>query len=282
MKPISLIDTHVHFLDPAKLRYDWLESVEALNRPFLLKDYQQTTQGIDVEKIIFVECNCHSDENEEEVKWVQEIAKSDDSIQAIVAFADLTDTHNIDSRLKRLAAYKLVKGIRHNIQFNEPSFATQPDFIAGVRKVLDLDMHFELCITHDQLEECIQLVDALPEKLVVLNHCGKPGIKDGEMDNWKSNIKKLSQYENVYCKVSGLLTEADIKNWKKEDLIPYTDHVLDCFGTKRMLYGGDWPVCTLAGSYHDWFTFVSDWTKDWNEQDKIDFYHDNAIRFYRL
>ena len=182
MKSISLIDTHVHFLDPTRLRYDWIKSVEALNRPFLLKDYQQATQGIDIDKMIFVEVNCHPDSNEEEVKWVEEMAKNDGRIQAMVAYADLTDASNIDDNLKELAAHKLVKGIRHNIQFNQPGFAIQPDFITGVRKVQDLGMHFELCITHDQLEECIQLVNAVPEKPLVLDHCGKPGIKDGEIE----------------------------------------------------------------------------------------------------
>ncbi len=282
MKTTPIIDTHVHFLDPTRLRYDWIKSVEALNRPFLLSDYQQATQGIDVDKMVFVEVNCHPDSNEEEVKWVEEMAKKDDRIRAIVAFADLTDADHIDANLKKLSAHKMVRGIRHNIQFNEPGFATQPAFIAGVKKVLDLDLHFELCITHDQLEECIQLVDAVPEKPLVLDHCGKPGIKAGEIDQWRKDLRRLSQYEHVYCKISGLLTEADIEHWKKEDLIPYVDHVVECFGNKRILYGGDWPVCTLAGSYHDWFKFVSEWTSDWSEQDQMDFYHDNAIRFYRL
>lgn len=199
-----------------------------------------------------------------------------------MAYADLTDVNNLDLNLRKIAAYILVKGIRHNIQFNEPGFAIQPIFMEGVKKVLDLDMHFELCITHDQLAECIELVGALPERPLVLNHCGKLGIRVGKIDNWKSNMRQLSQYEHVYCKVSGLLTEADLKNWKKEDLTPYTDHVLECFGNDWILYGSDWPVCTLAGGYHDWFNFVSEWTSDWSEQEKNNSYHDNAKRFYRL
>jgi L-fuconolactonase len=282
MKSISIIDSHVHFWDPSKLKYDWIESAGALNHPFLLTDYHKATEGIEVDKMVFVECNCQPGSNEEEVKWVQDLAKSDERIQAIVAYADLTEVNNLDHKLKNLAAYKMVKGIRHNIQFNEPGFALQPTFIEGVKKVLDLDMHFELCITHDQLVECIELVSALPERLLILNHCGKPGIKDGEIDNWKTNMKQLAQYEHVYCKVSGLFTEADLKNGKREDIIPYTDHVLKCFGNRRIVYGSDWPVCTLAGGYHDWYNFVSEWTSDWSEQEKINFYHENAKQFYRL
>ena len=164
MKSISIIDSHVHFWDPAKLKYDWLESAGALNHPFLLTDYHKATEGIEVDKMVFVECNCHPGSNEEEVIWVQELAKSDERIQAIVAYADLTEVNTIDLKLKKLAAHKMVKGIRHNIQFNEPGFAIQPIFIEGVKKVLDLDLHFELCITHDQLAECIELVSALPER----------------------------------------------------------------------------------------------------------------------
>jgi len=282
METIPIIDTHVHFWDPNKMKYDWLKSAGTLNQPYVLVDYHEATKGIAVDKIVFVECNCHPDMNEEEVKWVKGIAGKDERIQAIVAYIDLTDAINIDSNLEKLVAHDIVRGIRHNIQFNEPGFAVQPSFIEGVKKVFALDKHFELCITHDQMGECIELANNLPEKPMILNHCGKPGIKAGEINDWKKNIKQLSDFEHIQCKISGLLTEADFRNWTSEDIIPYVDHVLECFGNKRIVFGGDWPVCTLAGGYHSWYTFVSGWTFGWSESEKLNFYYNNANQFYRL
>ena len=282
METIPIIDTHVHFWDPKQLRYDWLESAEALNRPFLLENYHKAILGIAVDKMVFVECNCHPSSNEEEVLWVKELAKSDERIQAIVAYADLTDSVNIDSNLDKLSAHKIIRGIRHNIQFNEPGFAIQPSFVEGVNKVFAQDKHFELCITHDQLGECLELVAKLPERPMMLNHCGKPGIKDGEIDQWKKNIELLSHFAHIQCKISGLLTEADTDNWTSEHITPYVDHVLECFGINRMVFGGDWPVCTLAGGYRAWYDFVNNWTLEWTESEKLNFYYNNASRFYRL
>ena len=282
MKDISIVDTHVHFWNPNQIKYDWLESADALNRPFLLSDYRKATQGIGINKMVFVECNCQPDLNEAEVKWVEELAAKDKRIEAIVAYVDLTDTLHIDSNLEKITAHKLVRGIRHNIQLNKPGFATQPSFIEGVKKVLALNKHFELCITHDQMDECIELVKSLPAMPMMLNHCGKPGIKDGEINQWQKNIRLLSEFEHIQCKISGLLTEADLNNWTSEDITPYMDHVCEYFGSKRVVYGGDWPVCTLAGNYKSWYTLVTDWTKSWSEVEKLDFYYNNAIQFYRL
>ncbi len=282
MKNTPIVDSHVHFWDPKLIQYDWLASAAALNRPFLLSDFQEATQGIAINKMVFVECNCLPAMNTEEVIWVEDLASKDDRIEAIVAFADLTDTSHIDANLEKLSAHDIVRGIRHNIQFNEPGFATQSSFINGVKKVLALDKHFELCITHDQMVECIDLVKSLPERPLILNHCGKPGIRDRKMDQWKEHIQQLSEFEHISCKISGLLTEADTERWVPEDIIPYLDQVRECFGSQRIVYGGDWPVCTLAGNYQDWYNLVIHWTESWTKDERLDFFAHNAIRFYRL
>ncbi len=277
-----IIDAHTHFWDPTKLKYHWLSSTPALNRPCLLNDYNEATEGIPIEKIVFVECNCISEQNEQEVLWVEEIAKQDPRIHAIVAYADMNDKDGIDANLERLMAHDMVRGIRHNIQFNEIGFAIQPQFVQGISKVLNLNRHFELCLTHDQMEECIELVSHLPERPLMLDHCGKPGIKSGAIEQWKKQLKKMSTFEHVYCKISGLLTEADLENWTDEDIFPYVDHVLDCFGIERIVYGGDWPISTLAGGYAAWNQFVQNWTDSWSPSEKKKYYYDNAAQFYKM
>ena len=278
----SIIDTHVHFWNPDVLRYDWLATSPSLNRRLLPSDFDNATVGIDIDQMVFVECDCHPSLSIQEVEWIEELAKVDQRIKSIVAHVDLTNERGIDAHLEEITSHGSVSGIRHNIQFNKPGFALQKSFVSGVKKVLELNKHFELCITHDQMEECIELMSRLPASPVVLDHCGKPGIRDGEIDRWKTNIERLSGFDQLYCKVSGLLTEADHLHWTMDEITPYMDHVLACFGIDRIMYGSDWPVCTLAGGYLKWYEVVSKWTKAWDADEVRRFYHDNAMQFYRL
>jgi L-fuconolactonase len=247
-----------------------------------LEDYIEATEGINIERMVFVECNCVPSQNEDEVKWVEEIAARDPRIQGIVAYSDLLDERDLDERLERMWSHELVRGIRHNIQFNPPGFALQENFIRGINKVLRAGRHFELCLTHEQLGECVELVGVLPAQPLMLDHCAKPGIKAGEIDLWKKNIAQMAQFENVHCKVSGLLTEADTEAWTDADILPYLDHVRECFGVDRILFGGDWPVSTLAGGYAAWHRLIEGWCAGWSDDERNAFYTANAEAFYRL
>ena len=128
----------------------------------------------------------------------------------------------------------------------------------------------------------IFLVEQCPDIAFVLDHIGKPGIRDGLLEPWKQQIKQLAAHENVWCKLSGMVTEADHEAWSVEDLKPYVDHVIDCFGVDRLMYGGDWPVVKLASSYQRWFETIRALTANWSEAETQKVFYDNAIRFYRL
>jgi L-fuconolactonase len=158
----------------------------------------------------------------------------------------------------------------------------RPDFIAATRLLPKYNFSFDVCIYHHQFGNVIEFVRRCPEVSFILDHIGKPGIKDNLMQPWKRHIRELSELPNVMCKLSGVTTEADHENWTREQLRPYIDHVIESFGFNRIMYGGDWPVAELAGKYTDWIG-VLDWaTAGCTPEEKRKLFRDNGIRAYRL
>ncbi len=294
---MGVVDAHVHFWDPAVLHYPWLAGTP-LDRAFLPPDYAATAgagageAGAPITKLVFVECNCRPEEARREVEFAQRLAEAEREgegegeggphIAAIIAFADLTDPPGLDRALNALCCSPLVRGARHNIQGQPAGFALQPVFVDGVQEVGRRGLTFDLCATHDQLREVAALVERCPDTQFVLDHCGKPPIRARQLEPWRACLARLAACENVCCKLSGLLTEAEPAHWRGEDLIPYATAAVECFGVERMLYGGDWPVLTLAGSYGDWYRFTERFTAGWSAADRNSFYAGNAARVYGL
>jgi L-fuconolactonase len=277
----GIIDTHVHFWNPEELDYPWLRSVPALDRAFLPSDYAAATDGIAITQLVFVECNCRPEEAPDEVGWVERLAQVEPRIVGIVAYADVADSRTLAPRLAALAGSPRVKGVRQNIQGEPAGFCRRRLFVEGVRQVGRQGLTFDLCVTHDQLSEVIELVCDCPDTRFVLDHCGKPAIRDRCLEPWSRQVRRLASHENVCCKLSGLLTEA-ADGCCDEDLVPYAARVVECFGTERVMYGSDWPVLTLAGKYGDWYGFTERFASGWSASERRHFYADNAIRIYGL
>lgn len=268
-----IVDAHVHFWDPTALQYPWLDELPALQRSFLPADYPKA-----VEQCVVIEGNCLPTQSVPEVQFFERLANDDPRIVGIVAFAELTEP----AALECLTNKPLVKGIRQNIQGQPSGFALRRAFAEGVREVGARGWTFDLCITHDQLSEAIALVERCPDTQFVLDHCAKPAIRTAARDPWRRDLARLAAHENVCCKISGLLTEADLAHWNDDDLLPYATHAVDCFGIDRVLYGSDWPVLTLAGDYASWFQFTAHFTQSWSDHERRRFYAENAARVYRV
>ena len=252
MADFPIVDTHIHLWDPSVLRYPWLEEVPFLNKPYLLADYRNACGEINVETMIFVQCDTHPDDNLKEAEWVTSLSKEDPRIRGIVAGAPLEAGDGVKPLLEQLADIPLVKGIRRLIQSESLEFCVQPDFISGVQSLEKFGLSFDICIYHPHLANTIQFVKQCPNVQFILDHIGKPNIKDQLFEPWKREIKELSEFPNVFCKVSGLVTEADFERWTAADLKPYIDHVIECFGFDRVIYGSDWPVAAQATKYPRW------------------------------
>lgn len=282
MANFPIVDTHVHLWHPKQLRYPWLKQVPLLNKPFLLKDYNDAIGDLEVESMVFVQCDTHPDDGLKETSWVTSLAARDPRIRGIVAWAPLEVGNCVAAFIEKLAEESLVKGIRRLIQGESVDFCIQPNFIDGVKTLSRHRLSFDLCIYHPQLANAIRLVEQCPDVQFILDHIGKPDIKNQLFEPWKQEIKVLADFPNVHCKISGVVTEADHENWSLDDVQPYIDHVIACFGFDRVIYGSDWPVSTLATDYRRWVETLQESVSGCYPEELRNLFHDNAVRFYRL
>ncbi len=283
MLDFPMVDSHLHLWDPNYLRYSWLDGDPLLNQPYLLEQYDEATQGERVEKMVFVQAEIDHELFMQEATWVEENARRDPRIAGIVPWAALENGDAARPALEKLAANPRVKGIRRLIQ-DEPDidFCIRPDFIKGVQALPDYGLHFEICIYHRHLANAIKLVEQCPNVTFMLDHIAKPNIKDHLLDPWREQLKTIASMKNVWCKMSGLANEADWQRWTKEDLKPYSDHVIECFGFDRLVFGGDWPVVLRAARWQQWVDTLDWLTQDASREERKKLFHDNAIAFYRL
>jgi L-fuconolactonase len=277
-----IVDSHIHFWNPRNLPYPWLAGMPPLNRAFLPPNLAAEAAAVSLEKIVFVQADCLPAHGFNEAVWVSSLIEAEPRIAAIVAFAPLEQGQAVRAELARLAALPPVKGIRRLIQAEEPGFCRQPDFVRGVQLLPEFGFSFDICIFHRQLGDVLQLVAQCPQVSFVLDHLGKPGVKAGLREPWRTEISRLAAFPNVSCKLSGLVTEADWTRWTPEQLQPYIDHILAAFGPERVMYGGDWPVSRLATSYQGWIDTLTTATAGLSSQDSHKLFYQNAADFYRL
>jgi L-fuconolactonase len=284
MPDFPIIDSHVHLWDLTRFRIPWLDDDAILNKPYGLAQYQEQTQGIAVEGIVFMEVDVAPSYRLLEAQWIAELAKKDPLIRGIVASAPLEDGEHVRSFLENLRAIgPRIKGVRRLLQGEpDPDFALKDDFVRGVQLLPEYGFSFDICIKHHQLPGIIKLVQRCPDTSFILDHIAKPDIKNHLFDPWRGQMQELAALPNVVCKVSGVVTEADHQNWTPDDLAPYILHVLDVFGTDRVVFGGDWPVVLQASSYARWIETLDALTSHLTPEERRKLWAENASRFYRL
>jgi len=279
----KIVDSHVHFWDDNKARIDWVSDLPILNKAFHPANlFEEAGDEILIEKLVFVQADVRPEDSLKEVQWVTQLAVENPQIQGIVAYAPLENPQAAKQTLDALRDYPLVKGVRRLLQSEEAGFAKQASFIQGVELLSDYSYSFDICIYHHQLPDVLYLVQQCPQINFVLDHIGKPGIKQGLIEPWKAHITELSQYRNVWCKLSGIVTEANRQDWRLDDLEPYISHIIDAFGADRLMYGGDWPVLRLASSYGHWLQTLQSLVSDLDQKDQHQIFYDNAVMFYSM
>jgi L-fuconolactonase len=281
MERPHVIDAHAHFWDPARLHYAWLDAVPALRRSRLPEDYEALADG-SVDGVVFVEANCAPDESLAEVAFVDRLAVAEPRIVATVAYVDLLDEQHRETALDRLAASGRVVGVRQNIEGQPGSICRDDVFVRGVQEVGGRGFTFDLCATASQLAEVAELVRRCPGTRFVLDHCGKPEIRNEAFAPWAADVARIAAHGDVCCKLSGLLTEGHADQRTYETLRPYAEQVVVSFGVGRVMYGSDWPVVDTAGGAAGWRAFTDRFTALWSAADRRRFYGDNAIHFYGI
>ena len=231
--------------------------------------------------MIFMQCECDPAQYKQEVEWVTGLASQDPRLQGIVSWAPLEKGEGVRPEIEALKANPLVKGIRRIIQF-EPDleFCLQPGFISGVNMLSEYGLTFDICISHIHNQSVIKFLGECPGIPMILDHIGKPDIKNHALDPWRAEIREIAKFPNVYCKLSSLATEADHVNWTLDDLRPYVDHLIECFGIDRLIFASDWPVATQAADLRTCVSTMLEILKDFTRDDLQNVFHHNAARFY--
>jgi len=282
MPDFPVVDAHLHIWDPRQIRYPWIEGNAVLDRPFLPDDYRQHFAGVDVEAMVFVQCDCEFAASMREVEWVAEQVVDDPRIRGIVAWAGLERGAAVEPDLAALHDRPLVKGVRRILQSEaDVEFCLQPDFVEGARLLARFGFSFDICVNFRQMASVLRFVEQVPDVPMVLDHIGKPSIRDGRSQPWADQMRELARFPNVACKISGVATEA-ASGWVEDDLRSYIDTAFDAFGFERTMFGSDWPVMLMAVEPRRWVALLDGMLAGVSDDDKRRFWRTNASDFYRL
>jgi L-fuconolactonase len=275
----------VHFWHPQRLKYSWLQNSALLNRRYEVQDYPSRDEAAATEAFVFVESDADPGQSLEEIDFVEEQAQRDPRIRAIVAHAPLERGGAIEPLLERIVGCSSkVRGVRRILQAEVDlrTLLQSSTFIEGVRLLHRFGLLFEITVNYTQMDAVLEFVRTLPEVLMVLDHCGKPGIRHGQLGVFERHARELARHSNIHCKLSGLTTEADHECWTDAQLFPYIDMALQAFGPARLLYGSDWPVCLQATSLPRWIAMLERALTGCSQEELRRIFRDNANALYRL
>jgi L-fuconolactonase len=291
MPDFPIIDTHLHIWDQNRLTYSAFAGSPLFNHPYQIEDYQRDCGDLQIEAMVFLECYADfwADGGQyiEEIKFVEESAKRDPRIRGIVPMAPLEWGAKVEPMLRQMQEnHPTVKGIRRIVEFDKDprALTLSDDFIAGVNLLGKFGWHFEINVNHTQMDIVREFVERVPEVPLILDHCGKPGIKEGALAQYRDDVAFLSKRKNLWIKLSDLPVEADLKTWTEADLRPYIAATLDTFGPARTIYAGDYPICLQATTLTRWVDVLDRAFADLglSKAEIRAIYRDNANSFYRL
>jgi L-fuconolactonase len=272
------IDSHVHFWKYDKKRDTWITNdMKILKQDYLPPTLETTLKRNGIDGCVAVQ----ADQSELETQFFVELAKTYPVIKGIVGWINLR-ADNIVNRLEYFSQYPVIKGWRHIVQGEAAGFLSDPAFRRGIEALAPYECTYDILIYHHQLRESIDFVGAFPFQKFVIDHCAKPAIRQKNIEAWKKEIMEMAQYPNVYCKLSGLFTEANWKNWSPGEFYPYLDVVFEAFGADRLMFGSDWPVMLLSGIYVQWKSLIEKYMESFTDDDKEKVFGLNAIQFYNL
>ena len=276
-----LVDTHQHLWDLTQYPYTWCAGVPALNRSFRFDDYLAAAAGLDIAKTVFMECDVDEPHQLAEARAIQSLANEQPLIAGIVA-SGRPERENFQAHLEALARLPHVRGLRRILHTQPDALSQSPLFSENLRLLPEFGLTFDLCVLARQLPIARQLIERCPGVTFVLDHCGVPDVKGRAFEPWRTDLAQLAAFPNVNCKISGIVAYADPATWTVEDLRPWVDHVIAQFGWDRVVWGGDWPVCTLGAPLSRWVQTTRTLTATATEEQRAKLFHLNAERIYRV
>ncbi|HEY0039549.1 MAG TPA: amidohydrolase family protein [Flavisolibacter sp.] len=273
------VDAHQHFWKFNPVRDSWItEDMAVIQKDFMPEDLQPLLEKNGFDGCVAVQ----ADQSEEETSFLVGLASDFSFIRGVVGWVDL-QAEDIAERLQQFSRHKIIKGFRHVLQGEtQRDLMLSPKFINGIALLKTFDFTYDILIFPDQLIYSKNLVAQFPEQKFVIDHLAKPHIKKKEIKEWTSDIESIAKLPNVWCKLSGIVTEADWKGWQKEDFRPYMDVVVNAFGIDKIMFGSDWPVCQVAASYSEVVEIAKDYFSTFSNDEQEKVFGGNASSFYNL
>ena len=271
------IDSHQHFWKYAATEYPWIGQGTPLQRDWLPGDLEAVATKVGIHGSVAVQAR----QTLEESRWLLELADKSPFIKGVVGWVDL-QSEKVEDDLAALSKHKKFVGVRHVVQGEAADFMLKPEFLRGLAALHAFDFTYDLLLFPKHLPSSVKVVEKLSHQRFVLDHIAKPMIRAGMMQPWKDDLRELAKHKNVSCKISGMVTEAKMPGWKAEDFRPYLDVVFEAFGEDRVMFGSDWPVCLLGGSYEQIHALAADYFKQFPAAAQEKFLGGNAVKFYNL
>jgi L-fuconolactonase len=273
------IDAHQHFWQFDPVRDSWInDEMSVIRKDFLPENLEPILKENKIDGCVSVQ----ADQSEVETLFLLKHAEDNAFMKGVVGWVDLRSPE-IENRLDYFSQYNKLKGFRHIVQAEpDDEFLLRNDFCNGISLLHSRNYTYDILIYPKHLQAAIKFVNLFPNQAFAVDHLAKPFIKKKDINGWKKEISALAGSANVWCKLSGMVTEADWKNWREGDFKPFLDVVFDAFGTNRLMYGSDWPVCLVASTYKSQLSIVENYIASFSESERSDIMGNNAVRFYNL
>jgi predicted TIM-barrel fold metal-dependent hydrolase len=277
-----IVDTHLHIVDMAALHYPWLGGAGELNRSWLYDDYAREARRLGIGATMHMEVDVAEEDIEKETDNISGIAARPNSLLVGAVAACRPENEGFAAYLERVRSNHLVKGLRRILHFMPDDLSTAPLFRENIKRLAGTGLTFDIVVFPRQMDKALALVDLAPDVQFVLDHCGVPDIKGGAYDAWAMGMTEIARRPNVVAKLSGIVAYTDTGTWTLDDIRPYAEHTINAFGFDRMIWGSDWPVCTLGGSLSTWVGATHALLEGASKEEKHALLAGNAIKLWNL
>jgi predicted TIM-barrel fold metal-dependent hydrolase len=281
---LPIVDTHQHLWDLKKFKLPWIENGSHLDRSFVSSDYVKAVEGLNVVHSVYMEVDVEASQQQAEAECVLDICRRGDTPMVAAVISGRPASDGFANYIKPFKDVAFIKGVRQVLHGDgtKAGYCLQKEFIQGIQLLGELGKRFDICIRPGELSDAAKLIDACPGTRFILDHCGNADVRRKDQTQWKKDIAEVARRKNVVGKVSGIVVNAEPGKWGPDDLAPVVKHTLEAFGPDRVMFGGDWPVCTKAATYKQWVEALKAIVKDRKAEEQRKLFHDNAVRFYGL
>ena len=281
---LPIVDTHLHLWDLTQFRLPWIKKDSSLARSFTMKDFLAASAGLNVVKAIYMEVDVDVSQQRAEAEFVLDMCRRKDTPMKAAVISGRPASDGFRAYLEGFKRNPFLKGVRQVLHVdNTPAgFCMGANFVRGMRILGEMGLSFDLCMRSAELGDASRLCEACPNTRFILDHCGNINLQSKERVQWQRNMERLARAKNIVCKVSGIIASARPKKWTPDDLAPIISHTLATFGPDRVMFAGDWPVCTTTATYRQWVEALKTIVRNRPAGEQRKLFHDNATRYYAL